>query len=255
VKVREVDVLDIRKTLAPAVDWLSGVRHSFLSYSQFGEDAVLNSLLNRLRAECGFSPDAKTYVDVGANVPVRHSNTYALSQRGWSGLLVEPVPRCPFSFRVNRRRDRLVTACVGEVPGNQDFYTWYPEDVYNTTVEEIAKEVEVKLGRAPVRVEIETVRLDELIGGDPRFEKGLGALFVDVEGAELTVLKSIDLTRWRPALIVIEVLSKDIPSVFTAAPHLHLQENGYRLYAAVTPSLIYLRSDLARDLNRKIGRE
>lgn len=248
-------MLDIRRDLAPAVDWFSGVRNSFLSYSQFGEDAVLNSLLHRLRVECGFSPAAKTYVDVGANVPVRHSNTYALSQRGWSGLLVEPVPRSPLSFRMNRPRDRLVTACVGDVPGKQDFFTWYPEDCYNTTVEEVAKEVQVRLGRAPVCVEVETIRLDDLIGGDPRFEKGLGALFVDVEGAELTVLKSIDLARWMPPLVVIEVLSQDIPSVLTAAPHLHLQENGYRLYAAITPSLIYLRADLAGELNRKIGRE
>lgn len=250
-----MDALDIRTTLAPAVDWLSGVRHSFLSYSQFGEDAVVQSVLSRLHEECGFSPAAKTYVDVGANVPVRHSNTYALSRRGWSGLLVEPVPRSPLSFRVNRPGDRLVTVCIGDVRGKQDFYTWYPEDVYNTTVREFADEVALKLGRAPLRVQVDTVRLDDLIAGDRRFEKGLGALFVDVEGAELKVLKSIDLARWRPPLIVIEVIAADIPSVLASEPHLYLQENGYQLFAAVTPSLVYLAADLARSLNSPARRE
>src|SRR6478752_2964499 len=55
-----------------------------MSMSQFGEDAVLAQLFH--------DQDQGLYVDVGALEPFNGSNTYALSQRGWRGINIEPQP-------------------------------------------------------------------------------------------------------------------------------------------------------------------
>ncbi len=53
-----------------------------MSFSQFGEDAMLQSYL---RDGPGF------YVDVGSGSPTEGSNTYALYLRGWRGILIDPI--------------------------------------------------------------------------------------------------------------------------------------------------------------------
>ena len=61
---------------------LRGLLHG--SFSQHGEDRLL---LEYFHGKPG------TYVDVGANYPVKISNTYLLYRNGWRGLTVEPIPR------------------------------------------------------------------------------------------------------------------------------------------------------------------
>src|SRR5690349_9695212 len=52
-----------------------------ISYAREGEDRVVLALLNG-KAD-GY------YVDVGANDPIRYSNTFELYRRGWTGLAVD----------------------------------------------------------------------------------------------------------------------------------------------------------------------
>src|SRR3989344_7565306 len=52
------------------------------SYSQFGEDMVIDNLLNNKKR--GF------YVDVGAYDPDRFSNTKRFYLKGWRGINIEP---------------------------------------------------------------------------------------------------------------------------------------------------------------------
>ena len=43
------------------------------------------------------------FVEVGANDPERYSQTWALEQRGWTGVLVEPLPDLAKKLREQRR--------------------------------------------------------------------------------------------------------------------------------------------------------
>ena len=65
------------------------------SYSQFGEDAVLQHLLKK---------STGTFVDIGAYHPVLYSNTYAFYRRGWSGIVIDPNPRFKKLYRLFRPR-------------------------------------------------------------------------------------------------------------------------------------------------------
>jgi hypothetical protein len=67
--------------------WLSReeIRLARFSFSQFGEDLVIEELTNQPGIERGF------YVDVGAFDPVTGSNTLLLFKRGWSGINIQRV--------------------------------------------------------------------------------------------------------------------------------------------------------------------
>jgi hypothetical protein len=54
----------------------------FTSYSQAGQDKFVISIL----------PEGHTFLDIGACHPIEISNTYALEQLGWRGLLVDNDP-------------------------------------------------------------------------------------------------------------------------------------------------------------------
>ena len=58
-------------------------RHSFSTYSQLGEDIALSYI---------FQNNDGFYIDVGANHPQCLSNSFALYERGWNGLVIYNTP-------------------------------------------------------------------------------------------------------------------------------------------------------------------
>ena len=54
------------------------------SYSQHGEDKLVRQLLEKLNLK------DLLYVDIGANHPIKISNTYLLYRNGMRGIVIEP---------------------------------------------------------------------------------------------------------------------------------------------------------------------
>ena len=82
--------------------WASGRR-----WSEHDEDSVLVELVVPKLLH-GF------YVDVGANLPSRRSNTFRLYCHGMSGICVEPNLELASLLERRRRRDLVICAAVGE---------------------------------------------------------------------------------------------------------------------------------------------
>ena len=83
-----------------------------MSYSQNDEESVICRLLEQTPI------NERNFLDIGAHDGVTFSNTRALSDRGWGGVLVEPSSR-PFvglMEHYNRRPGILVNVAV--VPNN-----------------------------------------------------------------------------------------------------------------------------------------
>ena len=59
----------------------------------------------------------KSYVDIGANDPVEHSNTYWLSRMGWCGPVYEPYPDL-LKWSQKRYHDTVVVAAVSNYEGH-----------------------------------------------------------------------------------------------------------------------------------------
>jgi|SRR5262249_2975260 len=175
----------------------SDLRLPAMMPSQNGEDVLIHKFFGGRRTG--------RYVEVGAYDGIGFSNTYFLDALGWDGILVEPAPDQAEACRRSRPHSRVVQAACGRgggrirfklVKGSSGIGTLsYMGDDPNHE-RRIARE-----GGTIEEVEVALLTLDEIIGD--RISK-IDLLSIDVEGAELQVLQSGDLTALSPELIVLE---------------------------------------------------
>jgi FkbM family methyltransferase len=153
-------------------------------YSQWGEDAFVAKILT---GATGF------YVDIGSNHPTHSNNSYLFYRRGWCGLCIDPHARFAPMYAATRPRDRFLNLAVSQTDGEVEFYvgdnpalsSLYPSELNPTKTTVRSKPLGAIL-------KDESVPLD--------FE----LLSVDVEGAETEVLGMLDVSVYRPRVIVAE---------------------------------------------------
>ncbi|MEX2579453.1 MAG: FkbM family methyltransferase [Verrucomicrobiales bacterium] len=157
------------------------------------EHALLHSFF-------GHSEDG-VYVDVGANEPFEGSTSWPLEQAGWSGVLVEPIPRLADALRESRQgrvfncacsnRDRAGTTQTLHVhSGNPGWSSFH-------------KERSPWLGENAEEIEVEVRTLDDILE-EAKVPEGFELLAMDVEFHEVEVLEGFDLERWKPQLVFVE---------------------------------------------------
>lgn len=158
--------------------------------------------------------DGGVFVEAGANDGVRQSNTYYFEKvRGWSGLLIEPVPELAAECRRNRRATVLEAALVDReesgatvelhVAGLMSTVTGALGDERATARHvEAARAVQPDVsGSRRLRVPART--LSSLID-EAHLTGRVDLLSLDVEGAELAALRGIDFARHAPRFICVE---------------------------------------------------
>jgi FkbM family methyltransferase len=170
-------------------------RHAQLSYSMAGEDLLLQRILG---GEPGF------YVDVGCNFPDKYSNTFALYKRGWRGVCIDAVPDFVAAHRRLRPRDQQVHAAISNQPGEVSF-TWFRDDdqIASLDPERSARNSAARREGVAIRVAARALT-DVLVEHAVPAEFDL--LSVDVEGHDYQVFQSLDFARFRPRLVVVELL-------------------------------------------------
>jgi FkbM family methyltransferase len=177
------------------------------SYSQFREDIQIWDCLGRRRD--GF------FVEVGANHPVRLSQSYFFELQGWRGLLVEPLGEKCSLLRAQRPGSQVVEAAAGApeqkgrgrlVVATDDLLSGLREKPWVTVAE---------------RRTVEIRTLDDILAeaGNPHID----FLSIDVEGTELDVLRGLDLRRHRPRILLVE---EHLDGLHV---HRHLRAYQYRL--------------------------
>jgi len=172
---------------------LFGVR---LISSQSGEDLIIDSF-------CPTKIDG-FYVEVGANHPVKHSNTFLFYAKGWHGVTIEPNPSNKWLFRLVRPRDTHVVAGIGQSKKEMNFFVFQPNTL-STFDQKSAKEYQ-KMGHPIIDVKsVPIIPLSEIleqhVGDHP-----INILSVDTEGFDLEVLESNNWVRFRPRFIILETL-------------------------------------------------
>ncbi len=179
------------------------------SFAQHGEDVLVWDYFEHKRD--GF------FIEVGANHPTELSQTWFLEQRGWRGLLIEPLPQCCDRLRAARPGSIVCQTAAGA-----------PDQVGEATLHVAASDAWSKLGGEPddaaasvaaIRVPVRT--LDQLC--EEHRVTAIDFLSIDVEGMEIQVLQGFDLARRRPALIVLE------DYLDTLALYFFMRRAGYRL--------------------------
>jgi len=166
-----------------------------ISYSQNFEDVILKRVLFDIKD--GF------YIDVGANDPIIHSTTKMFYDLGWKGVNIEPVAEFYNKLKTDRVRDVNLELAIDRRNGERNFFE-VPGTGLSSLNEKATKNLADKNNFKCKQRKIKTTTLNSIfkkyVKSDVHFLK------IDVEGSELSVLKSIDLTVFRPWIIVVEAV-------------------------------------------------
>ena len=150
-----------------------------------------------------------TFVEIGANDGISCSNTWGLAERGWTGFMVEPIPKSALACKENHRNHPRVNTyqyAIGNLDGinlkltlagmlttaNPDLHAEYLLTEWATpfvTSEEVV---------------IQSKKLDTFLV-EIGIEKGFDVLVVDVEGFESQVFAGFSLSLWCPKMLIVEL--------------------------------------------------
>lgn len=204
------------------------IEHTRVSYSQFGEDLILENLFpNR---NDGF------YVDVGAHHPSYLSNTRFFYQRGWTGLNIEPTSGGFSQLQRHRPKDINVRVAISSSHSKVRFADAGPlsgivdENYPHSETEGTITEIEAM----PL-----SAVLDKWLSKNPT--PTIDFLSVDCEGHDYEVLLSNDWDRHKPSVTLVEEHKWDVESPIARL----MRDLGYVFLARAGLTNIYVQPSLS----------
>ena len=208
------------------------------SYSGGAQDLIINY----------FFKDKKkgVYIDVGCYHPYNGNNTKLLYDRGWSGINIDLDFHTIDFFNFIRKRDENINIAISEKEGEKDLYFFHNRSAINSLSEirkKYAKEIK----------SIKTKTLNFIIENSKFKHEKINLLSIDVEGHEIEVLRSIDLKKYFPDMIVIEFLERDImdnlefhnqniDQIMNSDIYQHMIKNGYHFVNWLHSDLIFVHN-------------
>lgn len=208
-------------------------RHSF---SQSGEDVIADFVFRAIGVE------RPTYLDIGAHHPTRLSNTSFFYAQGCRGVNVEPDPDLFAEFPKLRPGDVNLNVGIGEQQAAAlPFYVMSTRTL-NTFSETEAKRYE-STGAHHIEsvIEVPVMSINAVIdqhfsGASPDF------LTVDVEGLDFEIVKTLDLAKYRPAVICVETITFSETRQEQKLPEIgeYLVANDYFVYADTYINTIFV---------------
>lgn len=203
-----------------------------LSYTQNMEDYHLS--LAFAGQEKGF------YIDVGAGHPVADNVSLWFYERGWSGLVAEPIAELAALYPLIRPRDQIYEGLIGQENGQVDFFHVDRLHGFSTTVQNHA-ETAKDFGAQYQSMKLPMMTLASIC--EHYKISQIDFLKIDVEGAESAVLAGNDWTRFRPRVIVAEAVTpgKGEPAWEEFEPM--LLANGYKFRLFDTLNRFYVAQE------------
>jgi FkbM family methyltransferase len=171
-------------------------------FSQVGQDKFID--------EYFFGKSEGFFVDIGAHDPVEGSNSYFFeSQRGWSGICIEPQYNLYKKLKENRSCICLNCA-VSDENKISEFYT---VDGYSNALSGLVDKYDQKHlnrinneilnhGGKINKTHVVTKKLQDIF--DEHGVKEVDFCSIDTEGSELIIIKSIDFSRTKIKLFCVE---------------------------------------------------
>lgn len=208
-----------------------GVGAEAACHAQHGEEFFIWEQL-------GFKPQG-IFVEIGAYDGVSLSNSLFFEELGWKGLLIEAHPELAAECRRTRPGAIVVHAALGPVDDGLVSFSMVRGEAgldtlsFVSSTEQHRKRIKSRHGEIE-QVEVPARSLSSVMG-----EVGLGEvdwMSIDVEGAELEVLKGAGLEVWRPKVILVEDNTDGSdPRVFD-----YLSSFGYRLGQRIGCNCLYV---------------
>tara|TARA_B100001758_G_C18304170_1_gene554107 strand:- start:9 stop:674 length:666 start_codon:yes stop_codon:yes gene_type:complete len=167
------------------------------TYSQFGEDLIINNFFKNFVGK---------YVDIGCYHPIKYNNTLLLYEKGWTGINIDLNQTSIDLFNVVRKNDLNILACLSD---KEEEVVVYFDNKFSALNSIYTKNLD-KFGIKDFKkIKVKTKIFSNLVKDNFDF------LNIDCEGNDYKILRSIDLKKYNPKLICIEVNSpEDKKSIF-----------------------------------------
>lgn len=213
---KKIRLYGIKKSLRYVFDelfrifWMQTFKSS---YSQLGEDLVIDQLL-------GYK-DRGIYVDIGAHHPTRLSNTKRFYNRGWKGINVDPNSSLIDRFKIERERDLNLVLGVSKKNGFLYFYEFFPSTLSTFS----SREAKKYISQGFKLIDKKKVAVKTLSYILEKYSKNqsIDFLSIDTEGTDLEVLQSNNWKKYKPHFICVENHGKNKDLVN------FLKKHGYQL--------------------------
>ena len=225
-KVIKEKIVDFRNNI------LDG--YGLKSYSQEGEDMILRRLFEK--QELGF------YVDVGAHHPKRFSNTYFFYKNGWRGINIDAMPGSMVAFHKFRPRDINIEKPISDKKQILTYYA-FNEPALNGFSKELSEKRDdlavtgyfIKFTR-----DIETTTLEDILDSNLPQNQIIDFLSIDVEGLDFMVLKSNNFEKYKPRVILVEILESSLSQIYNSEIARYLKLYNYSIYAKSINTVIFI---------------
>ncbi len=200
-------------------------------YAQDGEDFLLNKFLN--------SPKPGFFVDLGSAHPVQANNSYLFYLKGWRGLCVDASPGLHNLYKKYRPKDLFINAFVGRCSATRELYT-FNEPFLNTGSQSRKEFLLAKTNyKFKEKILVQQIPLQEILKRNMQSNKTIEFMSLDVEEGELEVLESNDWTRYRPRLIIMEVLNQNREKIGENPTVEFLKRQGYHPFIILPRSVFF----------------
>ena len=173
------------------------------SYSQFDEDLFLKKYFENKKK--GF------FVDIGCHHPFKGNNTFLLYKLGWSGINIDLNKISIDLFNIARPRDINICTALSDFEGNIEYYL--PNDNPLSSEITISKNFSNILknhhGNQYKTFQTQCMLWSSVEKKYNTLLKSIDLFKIDIEGSDLKVLKTIDLEKINPTLVMVEASDFD----------------------------------------------
>ena len=172
------------------------------SYSQTGEDKIIDYLLNY----GGNEKKGVSYLDIGCNDWRNLSNSYRLYRRGIRGVLIDANPIYIDEIKIFRPEDIVLNCGIGKEHSEElTFNILNQSDMSSFNIKTIEEAQKYSPWLEIVKkVKVPVYTLSEIY--KKHFVTTPTIVSLDVEGDELEILKEADFEMYRPYIFVIETV-------------------------------------------------
>lgn len=169
------------------------------TYSQAGEDAIINFLLGEKKI------NKISYLDIGTNKPDFGNNTFLFYKNANKGVCIEADSSLIKNIKKIRKNDIIINAGVSFMENDKtsaDFFI-FDEPALNTFHRGEAKSRQ-KSGKHKIKKieKVKLVTINELIS--KYFTHYPDLLSIDIEGLDFIVLKSLNFSKYPIPIICVE---------------------------------------------------
>jgi len=222
--------------------WLFNINNLYITkyrdyyWSQEGEDIILRRIFENKKS--GF------YVDIGAHHPYRFSSTYYFYRKGWRGINIDANPKSIELFEKFRKRDINLNLAIGLNKRIMKYYM-FNEPALNTFDEFLAKQrSNIDVYKIIAMKEVEVYQLKDVLGQFLPKGQEIDFMNIDVEGLDFEVIKSNDWNKYRPRVLLVEILpAHKVEELRENEIYKYLKDIGYNLLAKCFNTCIFTIED------------